>query len=381
MVKRIIGAMSGTSCDGLDIASCLFEGNGRNTVLKVEAVENVAYSPEQREWLYQLTSGKISVSDVACANFYLGRLFGTIINDFIKKNSLEGVIDLIVSHGQTVFHKPMSGDSPYEPACTLQIGDGDIIARYAGYPVLSDVRIKDMAYGGQGAPMVVWADYVLFSVPGKNVAMQNIGGIGNVTFLPADGSLDHIQAFDTGPGNVLIDAACRKYFSYPFDEDGKYSKTGNVHPDLLHKLQVIETEYVDIKPPKSTGKEIRYHKAYQEKIAEAVSETQCSSQDCIRTLVELTVWTIEENYHRYLNPVDKIVVTGGGAFNPVLIKSLKHTFPDTEIHVPESEWTKFKEAIAFAVIGNEYLNQHFANVPSATGSIKAVKLGKLCLPD
>ena len=380
-MKRIIGLMSGTSCDGLDIASCRFEGNAESTQLFLEHVESIDYRPEQREWIRGLTSGKITVSDVAQAHFRLGALFGEWVSGYMRRRQLEGKVDLIVSHGQTVFHQPFAGRSENEPPCTLQIGDGDLIASIAGTKVLSDVRVKDMAFGGQGAPIVVWADYVLFRSPEKNVAMQNIGGIGNVTFLPKNGGLKEVKAFDTGPGNVLIDEACRVLFDEKFDENGEVSSEGVVNLPLLARLREIEESYMAVPPPKSTGKEIRYHQRYWDRLWKLKEEYSCLPHDFVRTLVALTAWSIGESYRRYLGEVERMIVTGGGAFNPTLVRALEETLPGTEIRTLDSDWTKYKEAIAFAVIGNEYLNGHPANVPSATGARKAVTLGKLSLPD
>lgn len=380
-MRKIIGAMSGTSCDGLDIACCDFSKNAESTELTIDRTQSIPYSAELKAWLYHLTSGKIMVSEVAQANFYLGKLFGNLIRDFITENQLSGKIDLVVNHGQTIYHQPFNGKTEFEPPCTLQIGDGDIVSSITRCKVLSDVRIKDMAWGGQGAPMVVWADYVLFGEQDKNVVMQNIGGIGNLTFLPKARNFEKIIAFDTGPGNGLIDFACREFLHIPFDEDGQYSKRGSVNPRVLERLKLMEEDYLSLPPPKSTGKEIRYHAGFLRSIANLKEEVGCNSEDFVRTLVQFTVWTIEESFRRYLGKVDKMVVTGGGAFNPTLVEAIRKAIPETEVKVLHEVWSKFKEAIAFAMIGNEYLHKHPANVPSATGATKAVVLGKLCLPD
>jgi len=380
-MKRIIGLMSGTSCDGLDIACCQFVNNAERTELQLEHLESIEYPPDLRDWIRGLTSGKISVAEVAQAHFRLGTLFGDWAFDHIRRHRLEGKVDLIVSHGQTVFHRPFMGRSENEPACTLQIGDGDVIASITGTRVLSDVRVKDMAYGGQGAPMVVWADYVLFRSKEKNVAMQNIGGIGNVTFLPKAGGVESVLAFDTGPGNVLIDEACRTLFERKFDEDGEISAKGTVNRPLFNRMREIEEGYVAERPPKSTGKEIRYHQQYRERLWKLREEFGCSPHDFVRTLVALTAWSIGESYRRYLGEVERVILTGGGALNPTLVAEIIAELPGTEIRKLDDDWTAFKEAIAFAVIGNEYLNGHPANVPSATGARKAVTLGKLSLPE
>jgi len=312
------------------------------------------------------------VEDIAYANVELAEMFADAVNRFVERHSLAGSIDLIVSHGQPVFHDTETG----ERHCTLQIGDGDYIAYLTGMPVLSDLRMKDMAAGGQGAPLVVYTDYILFSSDTESVAMQNIGGIGNTTFMEKGATLDRIKAFDTGPGNVLINWGCREFFGEPYDKDGGISEKGEVIPDLLKGLWEIEGDYFIRKPPKSTGSEIRYNQAYFSRILALINGRDYKLHNIVRTLLEFTVETIAESYRVHIKEPDVLYVTGGGALNPVIMSELRKKLPVTDIRLPEDIWITGKEAIAFAVMGNEYLHRHFSNAKNATGAKRDVILGK-----
>jgi len=375
-MKRIIGMMSGTSRDGLDIVCCELENNFTDTELKIVKFDSFEYPNEMAKKLKLLTSGEASVADIAYANVELAEEFAKSVNRFIEQYGLEDSIDLIVSHGQTVFHDTEKGDKH----CTLQIGDGDYIAYLTGIPVLSDLRMKDMAAGGQGAPLVVYTDYILFSSDTESVAMQNIGGIGNVTFMEKGTTLDRVKAFDTGPGNVLINWGCWEFFGEPYDKDGKLSEKGDVIPDLLKGLWEIERDYFIRKPPKTTGSEIRYNQVYFSRILELVNGRDFKLHDIVRTLLEFTVETIAESYSEHIKEPDILYVTGGGALNPVIMSELRKKLPMTNIKLPNDIWITGKEAVAFAVMGNEYLHRHFSNASNATGAERDVILGKFSVP-
>ncbi|HPE68800.1 MAG TPA: anhydro-N-acetylmuramic acid kinase [Thermotogota bacterium] len=385
-MKTILGCMSGTSCDGLNICACSFEGHFTATSFRLLAFESIPFSPGLREHILTLTTGKIDVATLAHAHAFLGELFGEMIHDFVDRHAVSNV-DLVVSHGQTVFHDPSpgklpAGRPPWEQVpCTLQIGDGDFISVKTGLPVLSDVRMKDVALGGQGAPLAVFGDFVLFSQQKANVALLNLGGIANVTYLPAGASLEQVKAFDTGPANTLVDWACQTYFSQPFDRDGSLSRGGKVHAPLLEKLLELENDYGQLPPPKSTGKEIRYNELYHARLAQAIEALHVPAADAVRTLVECTTATVEMALRRFLQLPDQLIVTGGGAYNPTMLGSLRERLAGCEVSLPPEPLPQAKEAILFAILGNEYVNGHFSNVPSATGARKAARLGKLSLPD
>lgn len=379
-MKKIIGTMSGTSCDGLDIVYCEVEGNYTNTNLIRHLFEYQAYDEELSEQLKRLTSGNATVSEIARANVYLAEIQAEMINLFIQKNHIQD-IDLIVSHGQTVFHDTNEQNNKFAPKCTLQIGDGDYISYLTGIPVLSDLRMKDMAAGGQGAPVVVYTDYILFSSPEDSVGLQNIGGIGNISIIQKASQPDKILAFDTGPGNILINKACESYLGIGFDKNGEYSKNGTVIPELLSYLWKIEEDYFKLPPPKSTGREIRYNDDYFEKIITYTHETAYKIEDILKTIVEFTAQTMVQSYRKYACEPDVLIISGGGSKNPTLIEAIKHNLIHSQLKIMDESINDAKEAIAFALMGNEYLNNHFANIKSATGAVKNVKMGKLSTPD
>ncbi len=379
-MNRIIGLMSGTSCDGLDICCCDIEGSFTGTKVNIIAFESFNYDAGLRKQLQKLTSGNVNVSEIARANVYLAREFSKYCNEFIRKYELNKTIDLIVSHGQTIFHDTTNNDNDFYPPCTLQIGDGDYISYLTGIPVLSDIRMKDMAAGGQGAPMVVYADYVLFNSKKENVGLQNIGGIGNVTLMEANSSVDEIISFDTGPGNVLIDWACNEYFEKSYDDSGKIAASGLINSKLLDFLWLIEKDYFNILPPKSTGKEVRYNETYFKQIKEFIQKEDIKRNDVINTITRFTSETMVKSYEKTGRIPDVLYVSGGGAKNKTLLIMINSQLKDTKVKTLSTLWQDAKEAIAFGIIGNEYIHGHFSNVKNATGAENEVILGKYSLP-
>lgn len=380
-MKRIIGAMSGTSCDGLDIVYAQFEHHGTDTVVKPLHFEWLPYSQEIHRWLLHMTSGKISVGEVCRCHAYLGNLFGEMILDFMERHQIIDQVDLVVSHGQTVYHAPDQGVTFHDVPSTLQIGDSDRISVMTKKKVLSDLRAKDMAVGGQGAPLVVYTDYALFSTPGKDSVMLNLGGIANLTYLPKDQDFSKVMAFDTGPSNVLIDWAMRTFFDEAFDHNGACAQRGGRHEGLMEFLEALEKPYAQLEPPKSTGKEVLYNEEYVSQIFQWMLEHEIPPEDLVRTLTDFTIYSITDAITRFLPPIEVMHISGGGGFNPVLVNGLKQSLPSSQIHLLDEMWIKAKEAIAFALMGNEYLHHRPSNVPSATGADRPVILGKLSLPD
>lgn len=379
-MKKIIATMSGTSCDGLDICYCEIEGNYTSTKLNHHLFESHPYEGELTEKLKQLTSGEAKVGDIARANVYLAQFQAKMIKRFIEKHKITD-LDLIVSHGQTVFHDTAEVKNKFFPKCTLQIVDGDYIACITGLPVLSDLRMKDMAVGGQGAPVVVYTDYVLFASKEESVGLQNIGGIGNISIIGKNSDPDEIMAFDTGPGNILINKACEHYLGVAYDKNGNYSRKGTVIPKLLEYLWQIEEDYFKIAPPKSTGREIRYNDRYFQKILSFAKDFDYKIEDILKTIVEFTAQTMVRSYREYAYEPDILIISGGGSKNTTLIKSLEHNLIHSQLKIMDESINDSKEAIAFAIMGNEYLNNHFANIKSATGAARSVQMGKLSIPD
>lgn len=363
--RKILGMMSGTSADGVDLVLTSLEGCGKSTKCFVEKAIHFDYPDDLRGKILNAMKADALMRNVCSLDFELGEFFGDCAKRFLENEK----IDLIASHGQTVFHNP-PGYSKH--ACTLQIGDGDIIAMKTGVITISDFRIKDVEAGGQGAPLVPHADYILYSNDKESIALNNLGGISNVTYIPANAKEEDILAFDTGPANALIDLVTKKYFDVSYDKDGNLSSRGQVDSSLFETLKSKELSYISKKPPKSTGKEI-YNEDYLPKV-------NLDPFNVLRTVVEFTAWSIHESYEMYIIPngLDKIVLTGGGSMNKTLVSALRSYFGEVQIEIA-SDW-QWREAKAFTILANELLCGNPANNPKVTGANSNILLGKISLP-
>ncbi|WP_313563691.1 anhydro-N-acetylmuramic acid kinase, partial [Ruminiclostridium cellobioparum] len=273
-VRRAVGLMSGTSVDGIDAAVVEIITVNAGIKIKLCAFENIPYSSSVRKKIMELFDVDTSTVDkLGYMNFLLGELFAQAALQVIKKAGLEAEdIDFIGSHGQTVYHQPqVSNEDGYDIRYTVQIGEGAVISARTGIPCVSDFRVADMAAGGQGAPLVPFTEYLLYSDEGKNVLLQNIGGIGNITIIPAGKNIWEISAFDTGPGNMIIDGLVQKTSKgrLLYDPGGEIAKKGTVNDSLLKRL--INNPYFDAVPPKSTGREL-FGKDYTEMVYQYMLE-------------------------------------------------------------------------------------------------------------
>ena len=368
--RLVLGMMSGTSADGVDLIAAKICGCGRETKVEVLKTQKIDYPSLLREKIVKAMEKNSKAREVCALDFELGDFFGNCAKDFIKSNDLQ--VDIIASHGQTVYHHPRSDEFP---TCTLQIGDGDLIAAKTGVITISDFRIKDIAHGGEGAPLVPHVDYMLYSSAKESIALNNLGGISNVTYIPKGASESDVIAFDTGPANALIDLATSKFFKASFDENGKFSSRGRINRKLLETLKVREKPYIFRSPPKSTGKEV-----YNADYLKDVFDMKLNAYEVVRTLVEFTAWTIWESYRRYIIPngLDRVILTGGGVMNKTLVKALRRYFSGCKVEIAK-DW-KYREAKAFAVLANELLCSNAANNPKTTGAKLKAFLGKISLP-
>ncbi len=364
--RKIIGMMSGTSADGVDLVLASIDGCGKNTKCEILMTGEYEYPAALRKKILDAMKPDALMREVCSLDFELGEFFAERVNDFTSSRKIDE-IDCISSHGQTVYHNP----NGYHP-CTLQIGDGDIIASRTGIITLSDFRVKDIAAGGEGAPLVPYVDYILYANGLESIALNNLGGISNVTYIPKDASEDKIVAFDTGPANALIDLAALKYFNLPFDRNGEISAKGKIDQKLFEMLKEKEMPYIQRVPPKSTGKEV-YNIDY-------IPDAKVDPVNLMRTLVEFTAWSIWESYKIHIIPcgLDRVVLTGGGAMNRALVKSLRNYFEKIRVDIAQ-DW-RWREAKAFAILGNELLCGNSANNPKATGAKRLTMLGKISLP-
>ncbi|HEY1193378.1 anhydro-N-acetylmuramic acid kinase [Flavobacterium sp.] len=385
--KRIIGLMSGTSLDGLDIALCEISGSGTNTDVKLVQFETVTYSEEIKTEIRKIFAKKnIEFQHLVLLNEWIGLLHAEMINDALKKwNIPSSDIDLIASHGQTVLHAPKFLHQQEKfPNATLQIGDGDHIAVKTGIITLSDFRQKHVAAGGEGAPLAVYGDYFLFGKEGENRIMLNIGGIANFTYLPAALKTEETFVTDTGTGNTLIDLFVKKYFpEKSYDKDAEIAKQGTVNQLLLDHLK--DNAFFKKGFPKTIGQEL-FNAEYVELALSKSNFTNISAPDLLATLTRFSAETIAEAIQftiqnsQYKIEDFKIYLSGGGANNPLLVQWLKELLPcpffkSNDLGINSDA----KEAILFAVLANETVAGGDFKFNSV--KIPSVTMGKISFPD
>lgn len=363
--KKIIGLMSGTSCDSIDAGLC--EVYPDMSVKLIHGI-NYLYPEHIRAKLFSAFRGDLSVKDLCQLNFAAGKCFADAANTLIAEF---GKPDLISSHGQTIYHYPFDEKlDGISLKSTLQIGESSVIAHETGCMVVSNFREKDIAAGGQGAPLVCFADEKWF----KNSLVQNIGGISNVTVVSDD---CETFGFDTGCGNIMIDYCTQKFFGQKYDKDGAIASEGNICESWLDCL--LQDEYYFIDPPKTTGREY-FSKKYIENILKTAPS---EPKDIITTLTALTAKTIAQAYERFVYPqthVDTAIIGGGGAYNKTMMKFLRNYLPkhiELKTHEDYGISNNFKEVMAFALLG--YCNYYGIpnNLPSCTGAKKRTILGKI----
>ncbi len=356
-----IGLMSGTSMDGIDAALVELEG-GNASVLDTHCAP---LSPSLKTRLEAFCNqSMVSIEQLGEIDVELGRLFAQSAIKLMERNQLSPTaITAIGSHGQTIFHAP-NGSHPF----TLQIGDANTIAELTGITTVADFRRRDMAAGGQGAPLVPAFHEAVFYSPQKNRAIVNIGGIANITTLPKD-STRTTTGFDTGPGNALLDAWCQQHLKQPFDNDGHWARGGSLQETLLNRLRA--DPYFDLPPPKSSGKEHFNLHWLRERVIDE------SPQDVQRSLIALTAITIARALEKYAPDTEEIFVCGGGAKNSLLMEELRAQRPNQPVSTTQElgihpDWV---EAVAFAWLARQCLNSQPANLPAVTGARHRVILG------
>ena len=381
--RRIIGLMSGTSLDGLDVALCKVSGSGLETKLVAEQFTTVSYTEEFRDKIRAVFAKREVDFQLLCLlNAYIGTQHGRMVLDCLEKwriNPKE--IDLIASHGQTVYHAPKKqhGLADY-PNATLQIGDGDHVAVTTGIITLSDFRQKHVAAGGEGAPLAVYGDYLLFSKKGENRILLNMGGIANFTYLPGSQRAAEVFTTDTGPGNTLIDASIRKHFDLPYDENGVLAATGRVEPKLLKSLK--DQPFFKASFPKTTGPEV-FNTNYVQKAQKQSGTETITTNDLIATLTRFSADTIADAIHKTIHKNEKytLYASGGGAHNPVLMRHIHEQLPDLEIKSMETLGVAgdAKEAVLFAILANETVAGGTTNFGTREG-VPSVRMGKVSFP-
>lgn len=368
-VKKVIALMSGTSCDSIDAGLC--EVYPDMTVKLIQGI-NYKYPEHIRAKIFQLFRGEASVKDICQMNFAIGKCFAEACKVLISEF---GKPDFISSHGQTIYHYPFDKKiDGINLKSTLQIGESSVISQETNCLTISNFREADMAQGGQGAPLVCFADEKWFKNKGKNFAIQNIGGISNVTVVSKD--FDTF-GFDTGLGNIMIDYCMNKYFSLPYDKDGEIAKEGTISDSWLACL--LQDEYYFMDPPKSTGREY-FSPKYIENTLKFAPQ---NPKDIIATVTALTAKTIADSYERFIYPnvgIHEAVICGGGAYNKTLMKYLRTYLPsyiDLKTCEDYGISNNFKEVMAFALLGYCTYYGIPNNLPCCTGAKKRVVMGKL----
>jgi anhydro-N-acetylmuramic acid kinase len=376
--RVIIGLMSGTSLDGLDIALCNISGSGTKTKAVIKKFITVPYNDETRKRILTVFARpNIEFKLLSELNAWLAIAHGNMILSVLAKWKVKtSAVDIIASHGQTVFHAPMAITPGVSVNSTLQIGDGDHIAVTTGIITLSDFRQKHIAAGGEGAPLAVYGDYLLFSKRNEDRIMLNIGGIGNFTYLPGSLKRDKVFVTDTGPGNTMIDQAMRSFFSKQFDRDAEVALSGNVNDRLLRELK--EDAFFDLPFPKTTGPE-QFNLDYLKK---ALKGQSIASEDIIATLTRFSAETIALAIKvATKNKSQKIYLSGGGAHNPLMTRWISELLPNCRFSTTSDLGVDgdAKEAVLFAVLANEALaggNISFGN----RTKVPSVSMGKVSFP-
>lgn len=378
----VVGLMSGTSVDGVDAALVEIEGSGLKTSLRLVEFITYPFPDEVRKRIFRIFApSRCSVEDICEMNFIIGDIFAQAALEVIAKAGLKtSGVHLIGSHGQTICHLPRSGSQKFI-ASTLQIGEPAVIAYRTGIVTVGDFRVADIAAGGQGAPLVPYVDYLLFRDEKKTRAIQNIGGISNVTVLPAGGRPEDILAFDTGPGNMIIDGLVQIITrgQKRYDYNGQMASRGVPNEHLLEEL--LSHPFISKPPPKTTGRE-EFGLNFVRDIFDAARTLKISKFDLLATATAYTAECIYQNYARFILPeydIWEILVCGGGMHNLTLMELLRKKFHPIQIRSVDDYglMSDAKEAIAFAVLANETINGNPGNIPSATGADQPVILGKI----
>jgi anhydro-N-acetylmuramic acid kinase len=385
-VMLVLGLMSGTSADGIDVALARISGAPPKLNARLGDHVTIPFPPKVREAILRVAGGaSTDTEELSQLNLLLGELFADAAIKACRKFRVPlARISLIGSHGQTVFHqgKPSNTLDGRKVSSTLQIGEPAVIAARTGVATIADFRPADMAAGGQGAPLVPFVDYLLYRHPHIGRVALNIGGIANVTVIPADVKPRSVFAFDTGPGNMVIDTLVR-HFTHgreKFDRNANFAARGCVVLALVNSL--LKDSYFYQSPPKSAGRE-QFGEAYAERFIEWGKKHRARPEDLIRSATALTSLSVIDAWHRFIAPrakISQLIVAGGGAHNPLIMAQLTaalagvDVIPSGALGLPEDS----KEAFAFAILAYETFHGRAANLPSATGARRPAILGKVC---
>jgi anhydro-N-acetylmuramic acid kinase len=383
--RVVVGLMSGTSVDAIDAVLVRIRGNAWRARIEKVGFESLPYPAEIRSRINVLfDKTKANIEEICHLDFVLGELFAAAANHVIAAAGMTNdEVDLIAAAGQTIWHRPRPTTEPSteevtwigEPIgtrSTLAIGQSAVIAERTGIVTIGDLRVRDVAAGGHGAPLVAYFDWAQLRDLKRARALQNIGGIANVTYVPPRAKLTDVIAFDTGPGNMIIDALVYLLTGQNFDVDGAHAARGEVRDDIL--AWCMSNPYFQLKPPKTTGRE-RFGRQFARDLHARYAHVP--ADDLIATATAFTAESIADAYRKWIGRrIDEVIVAGGGAKNPTLLDMLRQRLPGTEIR--PYEYLQEKEAMAMALIANDSIAGMYTNVARLTGGRPAI-LGKICL--
>lgn len=380
----VAGIMSGTSADGIDVAIVRLLGRGFRTRLELLAQHHSEYPANvRRAVLAAMNAQSAKVADLSRLNFLLGELYASAANEAARGAKLK--LELIGCHGQTLYHQ--GNARPYlgrEIACTWQTGEAAILTARTGTPVVSDFRPADMAAAGVGAPLVPFLDYLLYRNERRGRIVQNIGGIANFTAIPAGAGPEQVIAFDTGPGNMVIDAVTAKLFGEPFDRDGRIAARGKPIAAVLERL--LRAPFFRRMPPKTAGRE-EFGREYVSKLLAMCRSAK--KEDVVATATALTADSIAAAVGMFVPAATgpqqffhELIVSGGGSKNRTLMKMIGERLPQLTIRTSDDFGlpSESKEAVAFAVLAYQTWQRLPGNLPAATGAERAAVLGKISYP-
>lgn len=370
-----IGLMSGTSLDGVDAILVEIKDNKYNPIKFV----TLPYTEEfKKRIMKNLADATAKLSEISSLNYELGYKFVEAIDLVLKDTKYTYKdVDFVASHGQTIWHDPKGEKCEGAVPSTFQIGEPSVISYQTGIKTISNFRTMDVAAGGEGAPLVPYSEYLLYRSEEKNIVLQNIGGISNLTFLPKKCSIEEVFSFDTGPGNIMIDYFVKKYFNKPYDDKGTIASSGDVIIELLEYLK--QDEFLKMVPPKSTGRE-QYSAEFMEMLAKKFNFDAYDKKDIVCTLTYYTAYSISYHYLNYLKDIDLVIINGGGSHNDYILDTIRDL---TNLKIITGEDfginSDSKEALAFVVMGHQTLLGKPSNVKSVTGAKDYVVLGNITL--
>ncbi len=383
--RTVVGLMSGTSLDGVDAVLVRLAGSGPDLTMESKAFVHVPYPEALRELIRQNTEAtSSSVQALTRLDARIAEAYAEAVDRVLREGTASlDTLDLVGAHGQTVCHLPEPEDcAGARVRATLQLGNPSTLATRLGVPVVGNFRAADLALGGQGAPLVPYFDYVTFTDADESRGLLNLGGIANLTVLPAGGAPNDVRAFDTGPANMVIDTLAERLFEAPMDRDGRHADAGTPNHNLLADL--LEGDFFRREPPKSTGRD-DFGADYVDRLLGAAQSRGLSAEDTMATATLLTAASVYQAYAQHVRPnqsIDMLIASGGGVHNDTLMRMLRDAFAPIPVHTASDYGVDAdaKEALCFAVLAHETVNGVPTNLPSVTGASDRALLGSISVP-